>query len=104
MQVENKGKTDFSAQDSFVVLLGLKCLLYLVKQMYKYGELLSKAQRIMCHSRSIDITRVWRNMNYLMQEGKPGNIRIQEMWWVCKEKNAALKDISDRKIDIMIKY
>lgn len=37
------------------------------------GELLSKAQRNMCHSRSINTTTVWRNMNYLLQNGKSGN-------------------------------
>lgn len=67
------------------------------------GELQSKALRNMCHSRSIDTTTVWRNMNYLMQNGKPGNTGIQK----CGEsarKNSSIEGYSEGKIDIMIKY
>lgn len=44
------------------------------------GELLSKAHRNTCYSKSIDTTTVWRNMKYLMQNGKTGTTGIQEMW------------------------
>lgn len=61
------------------------------------GELLSKAHRNMCHSISIGTTTVWRNINYLMQNGKTGTTWIQEMWWGCKEKKTSIEGCSWRE-------
>jgi len=67
------------------------------------GELLSKAHRNMCHSKSVGSTTAWRNMNYLMQTGDQ-ILQEYKKHSEAARKKTALKDINEGKIDIMIKY